>query len=193
MKWNNFELEVGSLMVELEEGVPFWDSPIGFNLGSITIDYNPSLQDPTVSAYLKKFEKFGTKAWVGIEENVSVLTQLPPVFVASKLWFPRQEAIDTFSEVLGETYKPFNSNLSGIGYLPNRPDSPVREYTKEGKVFEGNTHIGTEFFARKTDQLPSWVIDLIADANDHVECAYSHHKISADGTVRKAYIMTKSL
>jgi tripartite-type tricarboxylate transporter receptor subunit TctC len=35
--------------------------------------------------------------------------------------------------------------------------------------------------------------DLIADANDHVECTYSHHKVSADGTVRKAYIMTKSL
>jgi hypothetical protein len=193
MNWNNISIHTSLFMIELEEGVPFWKSPIGFNLGLTSIELSPSLQDEKVQKVLKSFLQFGTKVWVGVEEEGPILQKIPPIFAVTWHSPVRPELVDVISAELGYTYEPYHSDYTGLGYLPSRGTFPVREYLKDGRVFERGTHIGTEIIAKDPKEVPDWVIELVENAQQHVKCSYNHHKVSPDGTVKKAYVLCNTL
>jgi hypothetical protein len=183
MNWKDCKLEVGILMVEMEEGVPFFDSPLSLNLSLTNLDGSEMLQDPTVKAFIKSFEKFGSRVGIEIDNPVPLLTELPGIFITPTTLFTREEVVEAISTHLPEPYTPYIPDFYTIGFFPSRPGCPIREIAQDGKVYENGVHIATEFVVPN-----EWALGLADTCKPYCNGGYNHHKISADGLRKKVYI-----
>lgn len=184
MNWNESEYYSDSCMIELEEGVPFWDSPIGFNLDGLSLE-SPSLKKPEVKAYLETFKHLGNSVWIGIDKHMPVIDYLPCVFLIKGAKLSSVQALHALNEHLEVPYEPHH-DFHILGYFPGRSGAPVREILKDGSIYEGDVKIGTEF----TVNPPEWAHALASKAREHRNCFLNHYKISEDGHVKKAYVIT---
>lgn len=189
MNWNNCEFEASLLMVELQEGVAFYDSPIGLPLGLTNVDASPMLQEPNVKDFIKSFEKFGTRVGLEIDNPVPLLLDRPGVFITPGDLFTRQEVLDSIEPYLTQPYTPYLPDFYTLGFFPSRPGSPVREITKDGKVYQDGNLIATEGVSNP----PEWALSLVEDAQQYCGASYNHYKVSTDGQTKKAYIYTNNL
>jgi hypothetical protein len=179
---NNSEYYTSLFMVELEEGVPFHESPISLNLGMTSLD-SPALADPEVNSFIKSFEKFGNRLGIEIDHPAPLVTELPGIFITPTNLFTREEVLEAINAHLPEPYTPHIPDFYTIGFFPSRPGCPIREIAQDGKVYEKGVHIATEFI-RPTD----WALEFAEKSKDHCRGWYNHHKVSADGLKKKVYI-----
>jgi len=186
MNWNGSEYYSDSCMIELEEGAPFWDSPIGFNLDGLSLE-SPPLQNPEVKSYLGTFKRWGNSVWIGIDKHMPVIDYLPCVFLIRGPKLSAEQALSALNEHLPVPYEPYH-DFHILGYFPGRFDTPVREILRDGSVYEGNKKIGTEFITNP----PEWAHALASKAREHRNCFLNHYKVSEDGHVKKAYVITTS-
>lgn len=182
MIWNNLEFYTSQLGLELENGIAVPNSPIALCLGFTSLD-SPALSDPQVKSFLKTFEKFLTRAYVEIDNPVGPITDLPGIFLTAGNGFSQQNVLDAINIHLSTPYTPFISDFFTLGFFPSREGSPVREITKDGKVYANGVQIATEH----TSNPPQWALDLLSEAKNYGDFTYNHHKISTDGQTKKVY------
>lgn len=180
MKFYDLELHTPRLLVEIKEGVPFQNSAVGFHLHE-TAESSPSLQNETVKTFLNSFRQFGEAIGVEVDNPEAILNDLPGIF-----FFPifGESTEDFIKEMNKHLDTPFEltREVRALGFFPSRPGKPVREITKTGEVYEGDTKIADEFVGNP----PQWAVDLITEGQSHSNIKYNHHKISLNGD-RKVY------
>ena len=189
MKWNDCLFEASLLMVELEEGVPFFESAISLNLGLTNVDASPMLQDPHVNGFIKSFAKFGSRAGIEIDKPVPLLTDLPGIFITPGSVFTREEVLRSLDPYLPESYTPFIPDFYTIGFFPSRPGKPVREIAQDGKVYEGGVLIGEEGVRNP----PQWALDLAEKSREYCNGDFNHYKISNNGMTKKSYVTCNAI
>jgi len=183
MNWKDCKFEVGVLMVEMEEGVPFFDSPLSFNLSLTNLDGSEMLQDPAVKNFIKSFQKFGSRLGIEIDHPVPLLTELPGIFITPGTSFTREEVLEAINAHLPEPYTPYIPDFYTLGFFPSRPGCPIREIGQDGKVYEKGVHIATEYVVPD-----DWAQSVAETSRKYCNGWYNHHKISADGLKKKVYI-----
>jgi hypothetical protein len=188
MIFNNSDFHTSLLMIELQEGVPFHESPISLNFGMTSLD-SPALANPEVNAFLQTFTKFGVRAGFEVDTPEEVLSEKPGVFITVGNGITQQDALDAINAHLPEPYVPHLADFHSIGFFPSRPGSPVRELSKDGKGYQNGEVVVQEGVTNP----PDWALAMVEEAKKHCKCFYNHYKTSIDGTNRKVYVLTEEI
>ena len=183
MIWNDAEFYTSLFLVELEEGVPFKDSPIGL-YGAFTSFESPALRDSKVKEFLGTFSGVRDRVGIEVDQVKGPVTTLPGIFVFPGGGVSHDDALNAINAHLEIPYNPLHSDFRALGFFPSRDGHPIREISKEGIVFSDRVEYGQEF----TKDFPDWAIDLAEIAKEHCDARLTHYKVSDNGTKKKAYV-----
>ena len=188
MIFNNSEFYTSLLMIELQEGVPFHESPISLNIGMTSLD-SPALANPEVKAFLETFQKFGVRAGFEVDTPEEILSERPGVFITVGNGITQQDALDAINAHLAEPYVPHLADFHSIGFFPSRPGSPVRELAADGTGYQGGEPVVKEGVTNP----PDWALEMVEEAKKHCDCFYNHYKTSIDGSNKKTYVLAQAI
>ena len=183
MIWNDAEFYTSLFLVELEEGVPFNDSPIGL-YGSLTSFESPAFKTPEIREFLNTFSEVKNRIGIEIDKVDGIVTALPGIFVFPGQGVSQEDALNVVNAHLASPYEPIHSDFRTLGFFPSREGSPVREISKEGIVYSDKVEYGQEF----PKDFPEWAVELAEDAKVHCDARLTHYKVSEGGTKKKAYV-----
>ena len=183
MIWNEAEFYTSRFLVELEEGVPFQDSPIGL-YGAFTSFESLAFRNPEIKGFLHTFSNVKDRVGVEIDRVEGIVTALPGIFVFPGMGVSHEDALNSINAHLPSPYEPVHSDFRALGFFPSRDGCPVREVSKEGIVFSDKIEYGQEF----TKDFPDWAVELAEDAKVYCDAKLTHYKVSEGGTKKKAYV-----
>jgi hypothetical protein len=188
MIFNNSDFYTSLLMIELEEGVPFHESPISLNFGMTSLD-SPALANPEVKAFLETFAHFGVRAGFEVDTPEEVLSEKPGIFITVGNGITQQDALDAINAHLPEPHVPHLADFHAIGFFPSRPGSPVREMSADGSGYQDGQLVVKEGVINP----PDWALEMVEEAKKHCDCFYNHYKTSADGSNKKVYVLAEKI
>ena len=188
MKWNNAEIYTSFFMVELENGVRFYDSPLGL-YGAFTSLESPFFADPEIKSYLESFLDIRYNFGMEVDVKGPVLKELPGIFISAAGSVDQAKALEVLNQHLEVPYTPVTPDFRVLGFFPSRPGSPIREIAKDGVVYQNGKEYAKEF----TSEAPPWAEELVAKAAQHCDAKYNHYKITENPFSEKAYIHATKL
>lgn len=188
MKWKNAEIYTSLFMVELKEGVPFLDSPLGL-YGAFTSLESPFFGNSEVKSFLESFLPIRNRFGMEIDKVEPVLSYIPGIFICANQDVSQKEALQVINQHRDVAYVPVHEDFRVLGFFPSRPGSPIREISKEGVVYQD----GKEYAREYTTIAPDWAQEVVSEAARHCDAKYNHYKITEEPFSKKAYVHATKL
>ena len=193
MIWNGAEFFTDILMIELEKGVEFKNSPIALYGSSTSFD-SPAFKNPNIKQFLETFSAIKDNIIFEIDSVCGSIVDLPGIFIVPGVCclgknVTHDEVLDAINAHLKTPYIPVDENFRSLGFFPSREGCPIREIATDGIVYNNGILYGKE----TTDDSPQWVTELIEESKKNCNPMLSHYKISENGTKKKAYILTSEI
>ena len=183
MKWNDTEFYTSHFMVELIEGIPFFDSPLGL-YGAFTSFDSPAFQDTEVKKFIQEFEPIQNTIGLEVDQATGVIQSLPGIFLFPAMGISQTKALEIVNRYVPQCYTPVHEDFRAIGFFPSRDGTPVREVSQGGITYTNGVEDGLEVISTPT----GWVESLVKEATKYCDAKYSHHKDSKHGSLNKAYV-----